>query len=459
MRAFPSDLFAGSRFAVLGLGRNGAAVVSALLAMGAEVQAWDDKSPPGPDDFACGGDAARFIASPLEDLTGFEALILSPGIPHHLPAPHPVALLAQQAGVPILSDAELLYRAVRKAGSLARFASVTGTNGKSTTTALLAHMLEQARVLVAAGGNLGTASLALPLLPDEGVYVIEMSSYMLERLESFHAATACLLNLTPDHLDRHGTMAGYAAAKRHVFDNMTPRDLAVIGVDDPYCRIQAQELIGKGLTVTLISVENPDCIAGISDALKDAPTLPGTHNLQNALIAQAMARHLGLSDEVIADGLRSYPGLPHRQALAATIDGIRFINDSKATNAEAAEKALLCYDRIIWIAGGIAKSGGIEALAPLFSRVARAYLIGRDAPVLRETLDAHGVANECVDTLEAATLASLAAAKALDAPVVLLSPACASFDQFASFEARGTHFVDILSKLSLATDGQQTGSP
>ncbi len=459
IRAFPSDLFAGSRFAVLGLGRNGAAVVSALLAMGAEVQAWDDKAPPGPNDFARDGNAARFIAAPLEELTGFEALILSPGIPHHLPFPHPVALLAQQAGVPILSDAEILYRAVRKAGSLARFASVTGTNGKSTTTALLAHMLEKARVPVAAGGNLGTASLALPLLPDEGVYVIEMSSYMLERLESFHAATACLLNLTPDHLERHGTMAGYASAKRHVFDNMTPRDLAVIGVDDAPCCAQAQELIAKGLTVTLISVDNPDTVRGISAALEEAPALPGKHNLQNALVAQAMARHLGLSDEMITDGLRSYPGLPHRQALAATIDGIRFINDSKATNAEAAEKALLCYDRIIWIAGGIAKSGGIQALAPLFDRIAKAYLIGRDAPLLRETLETHGVACESVETLEAATMASLETAKALGVPIVLLSPACASFDQFASFEARGAHFIDILSRLDRVDARRETGSP
>ena len=445
--AFPSDLFSGSRFAVAGLGRNGRAVVTALLSMGAEVQAWDDNAPPGPDDFAGCAGTSRFVAAPLEDLTGFEALILSPGIPHYLPTPHPVAVHARAAGVPILSDAEILYRAVRKAGSHARFASITGTNGKSTTTALLAHMIEGAGLPVAAGGNLGTASLALPLLPDEGVYVIEMSSYMLERLDRYHASTACLLNLTPDHLDRHGDMAGYASAKRHVFDNMTPQDLAVIGVDDAYCRKEAQELIGRGLRVAEISVQDARAVTGVATG-NNATTLPGAHNLQNMLVAQAMARHLGLDDDAIVRGIRTYPGLPHRQALAGVIDDIRFINDSKATNAEAAEKALLCYDRVIWIAGGMAKSGGIEALAPLFGRIAKAFLIGRDAPLLEQTLLAHGVATQNSVTLEAATQAALEAARAMDVKTVLLSPACASFDQFASFEARGASFVDILTRLS-----------
>ncbi|NVN03184.1 MULTISPECIES: UDP-N-acetylmuramoyl-L-alanine--D-glutamate ligase [Asaia] len=441
-RVFPSDLFAGSRFAVAGLGRNGSAVVKALLAMGAEVQAWDDKSPPEADPTQ-----KRFTAAPIETLAGFDALILSPGIPHLLPAPHPAAVKAREAHVPILSDAEILFQAVRRAGSKARFAAITGTNGKSTTTALLAHMLEKAGYPVAAGGNLGTASLALPLLPDNGVYVIEMSSYMLERLHDFHADTACLLNLTPDHLDRHGDMAGYAAAKRHVFDNMTASDLAVISIDDAYCREIAQDCASTGLTVLRLSVDDAPSVAAIATPMQQAPTLPGAHNLQNALAASAMARHLGLDEHEIAEGLRTYPGLPHRQALAGVIDGIRFINDSKATNAEAAEKALLCYDNVIWIAGGTAKSGGIDALPPLFGRIAKAFLIGRDAPLLQKILQDHHVAVENCGTLDVATEAALAAARALNVPVVLLSPACASFDQFASFEARGAHFVDILTRL------------
>ncbi|GAB6854737.1 UDP-N-acetylmuramoyl-L-alanine--D-glutamate ligase [Asaia astilbis] len=441
-RSFPADLFAGSRFAVAGLGRNGSAVVQTLLVMGADVQVWDDRNPPIADPTQ-----PRLTAAPIETLSGFDALILSPGIPHLLPTPHPVAEIARDAGVPILSDAEILYQAVRRTGSKARFAAITGTNGKSTTTALLAHMLEKAGRPVAAGGNLGTASLALPLLPDDGVYVIEMSSYMLERLHSFHADTACLLNLTPDHLDRHGDMAGYATAKRHVFDNMTADDQAVISIDDSYCQKIALTCIEHGLSVAPLSIDDRTSVAAIASALHSSTTLPGAHNLQNSLAASSMARHLGLDESAIADGLKTYPGLPHRQALAGVIDGIRFINDSKATNAEAAEKALLCYDKVIWIAGGTAKSGGIDTLAPLFPRIAKAYLIGRDASLLEKTLSDHNVAVEISGTLDAATKAALHAAKALHTPVVLLSPACASFDQFASFEARGAHFVDILTHL------------
>lgn len=434
--SFPSALFSGRRFAVCGLGRNGRAVVDALLSMGAEVLAWDDRSPPAPDP-----DRPRLIAAPLDDLGGCSALILSPGIPHDLPHPHPVAIRARAMGVSILSDAEILYRAVRESGSKARFASVTGTNGKSTTTALLAHMLGEAGVPVAAGGNLGTAALGLPLLPDNGVYVIEMSSYMLERLDRFHADTACLLNLTPDHLDRHGDMAGYAAAKRHVFDNMTPDDLAVISIDDPYCRKEAERLSSLGLRVETLCVHEGSDRERIAGFLCRSPALPGAHNLQNALAASAMARHLGLSDARIQDGLASYPGLPHRQALVAESGGVRFVNDSKATNAEAAEKALLCYDRVIWIAGGIAKSGGIDSLAPLFPRIAKAFLIGRDAEALASVLAGHGVAFECVGTLDRAVTCAADTARALGVGTVLLSPACASFDQFASFEARGERFV------------------
>ena len=240
MSAFPSDLFAGSRFAVLGLGRNGLPAAEALAAMGAQVVAWDDS------------EAARAPSSPslltradLSDdsrdikIADFDALILSPGIPHSLPQPHPVAARARAAGVPILSDAELLFQAVRRANSKARFVGITGTNGKSTTTALIAHILKTTGMAVAAGGNLGPAALALPLLGDDGVYVLEMSSYMLERLATLRFDAAAMLNLSPDHLDRHGDMAGYAAAKRAIFDRQTANDLAVIGTDDPPSREMA----------------------------------------------------------------------------------------------------------------------------------------------------------------------------------------------------------------------------
>jgi UDP-N-acetylmuramoylalanine--D-glutamate ligase len=453
MSAFPSDLFAGQRFAVVGLGKNGLPAAQALVAMGAKVTVWDDQ------------DTARAGASglPLRDLrTGpfaFDALVLSPGIPHHLPAPHPIAARAIEAGVPILSDAELLFRAVRRAGSRARFVGVTGTNGKSTTTALLAHVLATAGRPVASGGNLGPASLSLPLLPDIGVYVLEMSSYMLERLATMRFDAATMLNLSADHIDRHGDMAGYARAKIAVFDRQASDDLAVVGIDDALSREMAETLRGRATPVTTVSgvaaAADVRCVDGIlCDAegpiftMAEALALPGAHNAQNAAAASAIGGFLGVARGDIARGLATYPGLPHRQQLVATVDGVRFINDSKATNADAAERALVCYERIIWIAGGMAKEGGIEPLVPLFPRIARALLIGRDAPILSATLTSHGVPHETVATLEEAMPAAFAAAKAAGSDIVLLSPACASWDQFTGYDQRGDRFAALARGLS-----------
>ena len=436
-REFPPTLFAGRRYAVLGLGRNGAAAARALAAMGAEVTAWDD------------GEAARAAlsdrpggvrVSPLDDPAGFDALVLSPGIPHRLPAPHPFAARAIAAGIPVLSDAELLFEAVRGSGSGARFAGITGTNGKSTTTALLAHLLDTAGIANAAGGNLSPAALSLPLLPDGGVYVLEMSSYMLERAQTLRFDAACLLNLSPDHLDRHGDLAGYGAAKLAIFARQTGADLAVLGLDDAWSRAQADGLRAAPARLATIS----------GDGLPSpGPALPGPHNAQNAAAAVAMALHLGAAPDAVAAGLASFTGLAHRQRRIASIDGIAFVDDSKATNADAAARALGCYERLVWIAGGIAKSGGIEPLAPLFPRVAEALLIGRDAPLLAETLARHDVRHRVVGDLQHAVPAALAAARMHAAEVVLLSPACASFDQFADFEARGVAFAKLV-------DGLQT---
>ncbi|NVN41864.1 Mur ligase family protein, partial [Ameyamaea chiangmaiensis] len=246
MTAFPPTLLAGQRFAVLGLGRNGEASVRALAAMGAEVVAWDDSDTARA---AVGALPIGARIAPIADLATVDALVLSPGIPHRGERAHGVAAAAVAAGLPVLSDAEILFRAVRAAGSRARFAAITGTNGKSTTTVLLAHLLERAGFPVAAGGNLGPAALSLPLLPDNGVYVLEMSSYMLERLDQFHADVACLLNLTPDHLDRHGDMAGYAAAKAHIFDHQGPDDLALVGLGDAACDTIAATLAARGVPV------------------------------------------------------------------------------------------------------------------------------------------------------------------------------------------------------------------
>ena len=445
---FPPTLFAGRRYAVVGLGANGLPAARALMAMGAKVAAWDDSE---------AGRAAAPAGLPLRDLRegslDFDAIVLSPGIPHALPKPHPIAARAIAAGVPIISDVELLYQAVRLSGSRARFVGITGTNGKSTTTALLAHVLKQAGRAAAAGANLGPAALALPLLPNDGVYVLEMSSYMLERLQTVRFDAAAMLNLSADHIERHGDMAGYALAKRAVFDRQTPSDLAVIGVEDADSRAMAAWLNTRPAKVVRVAgAAHADvtCEAGVlRDAIgpifrmADAIALPGAHNAQNAAAAFAIAAFLGVPGDKIASGLASYPGLPHRQERIVTIQGVTFVNDSKATNAEAAERALVCYDRLIWIAGGMGKEGGIVPLIPLFPRIAHVLLIGRDAPIFAETLAAHGVPFERVETLDAAVPAAFAAARRLDVPVVMLSPATASWDQFRGYEHRGERFAEL----------------
>jgi UDP-N-acetylmuramoylalanine--D-glutamate ligase len=449
--SFPAHIFAGSRFAVVGLGRNGLPAARALRAMGAEVTAWDD----APAARAQAQAEGLCVAVPAMAAT--DALVLSPGIPHTLPAPHPIAAAARAAGVPVLSDAELLYRAVRAAGSHARFAGITGTNGKSTTTALLAHIIAQAGIPVAAGGNLGTAALALPLLPDDGIYVLEMSSYMLERLAGLRFDTAAMLNLSPDHLDRHGDMAGYARAKRAIFDRQRAEDAAILGIDDAPSRAMIHGLAGRVVTVSADSdadVSARDGIlrdsAGVICDLRAAAALPGAHNAQNAAAAAAMATALGIPREVIARGILTYPGLPHRQERVGSVGGVLFVNDSKATNADSAARALACYPRVVWIAGGIAKAGGIAPLAPFFPRIAYAFLIGRDAETLAGTLAQHGVAHALVGTLDAAVPAAWKAARSGAAPVVLLSPACASFDQFSGFDARGDRFRALVRTLAEA---------
>jgi UDP-N-acetylmuramoylalanine--D-glutamate ligase len=420
---FSPHIFKGQRFAVLGLGRAGLPAARALMAMGAEVTVWDDR----PEARA----AATGLTVAIPNLSGLTALVLSPGIPHQGSRAHPFATAATAAGLPILTDADLLFQAVRAAGSQARFVGITGTNGKSTTTALLAHVLTEAGIANAAGANLGTAALALPLLGNDGVYVLEMSSYMLERLATLRFSAAAMLNLSADHLDRHGDMACYALAKRHIFDRQTDADTAVIGIDDAPSRDMAGWLDQQHAHVVRISQHDTPIGTG--------PALPGAHNAQNISAVTALARALGVADTAIAAGIESYPGLPHRQERVASIHGVSWINDSKATNADSTAWALACYGRIVWIAGGTAKDGGIESLAPYFPRIVHALLIGRDAPILAETLARHGVSAQIAGTLEAA-VAEAAHRAPGHADVVLLSPACASWDQFTGFDQRGDRF-------------------
>ncbi len=441
--------FSGLRIAVVGLGRAGLPAAQRLAGWGAEVVVWDDR--------AESRDAAERAGLTVADVTQgvfrHDVLLLSPGIPHALPRPHSAAERARDAGAPILSDVEFLFRAVRAAGSAARFIGITGTNGKSTTTALIHHLLEGAGMLSAVGGNLGPAALGLDLLGPEGTYTLEMSSYSLERLATVRFNLAVMLNLSADHLDRHGSMAGYAAAKANIFARQTGDDLAVLGQDDAMTAA-----MGQGLAARLVPISGLRPVPGgiwaegtrlrdeageILD-LREAPALPGSHNAQNAAAAAAVALAMSVGRDVLTAGLRSFGGLPHRQERVGTMGGVAFVNDSKATNADSTARALASYDRVVWIAGGIGKEGGISSLLPLLPRVAKAFLIGRDANSFAATLAEAGIPHEVAGTLDAAGPAAAAEARAGAAPVVLLSPAAASFDQFTGFDQRGDRFRAIV---------------
>jgi len=449
--------YAGKRVVVLGLARSGLATVQALVAGGADVVAWDDK--PAARD-AVGNEALLQDPAAI-DWSGVAALILSPGIPHGFPRPHPAVLAARAANVPIIGDIELLGRAQPEA----RFVGITGTNGKSTTTALIGHILATAGRPVQIGGNLGKPALSLEPLGAAGTYVLECSSFQLELIETLAFDIAILLNITPDHLDRHGDMDGYIAAKRRIFAHQDGDAVNVIGIDDAICRDLCDEMRRRG-PARVIPISAASTVADgvyapdrrLFDAtagqprlvldLAEAERLPGSHNWQNAAAAYAAARALGVPAETIARAIRSFPGLAHRQELVGMIGGVRYINDSKATNADAAEKALACYDAIYWIAGGLPKEGGITPLTPYFGRLRHTYLIGAATEEFAATLG-NSVPFTRSGDLAAAVAAASAAARRDRIPgaVVLLSPACASYDQFAHFEARGDAFRDLVGRL------------
>jgi UDP-N-acetylmuramoylalanine--D-glutamate ligase len=446
-----------SRFAVLGLARSGLATARALQAAGIEYLAWDDD--------AAKREAAQkkgvTLADPLQaNWDSLDALVISPGIPHNYPKPHPVAVRAKEARKPIIGDIELLARATQPQG--AKFVGITGTNGKSTTTALIGHVLQQAGRKVEVGGNLGQPVLDFAMLKQGGIYVLEMSSYQLELVEQLRCHVAVLLNITPDHLDRHGGMAGYIAAKRRIFNNQTATDAAIIGIDSEPTRALAEELAREGgRKIVRVAVGHKveggvyaidgvlhEDDSGFSIDLRPILTLPGAHNWQNACAAFATCRALGVAADDIARGLRSYPGLAHRQERVAEINGVVYVNDSKATNADATEKALSSYDTIYWIAGGRPKEGGIEPLRSHFPRVVHAFLIGEAAEQFAATLQGKVAFTVC-GTLQHALQAAHAMAQIERRAhaVVLLSPACASFDQWPSFEARGDAFRAQAQKL------------
>ena len=449
--------FKDRKVAVLGLARSGCAAVAALKAGGAEVLAWDDSEKTR----AALADEIAFSDPAQIDWRQVAALMLSPGIPHSFPKPHPAATSARAAGVPIIGDIELLGRAQPET----RYIGVTGTNGKSTTTALIGHILATAGKTVEIGGNLGPPALGLKPLGGEGTYILEMSSFQLELVTTLVFDIAVLLNITPDHLDRHGDMDGYIAAKKRIFARQADGCAAIIGVDDAICRDIAETLSrDSAARVVPISVLEP--VAGgvyvadgwLIDALDDvskrvfdlagAPRLPGSHNAQNAAAAYAVARQAGLMPEEAIAGIRTFPGLAHRQELVDTIDGVRYINDSKATNADATEKALACYEAIYWIAGGLPKAGGITSLAPYFARLRHAFLIGNATGEFAATLEGKVAYTSCGDLATAvATASDRARGEHASGAVVLLSPACASYDQFPNFEVRGDTFRSLVAGL------------
>ena len=447
--------FHGLPVAVMGLGKSGLAAARALQESGAEVWAWDDSEDRRAE--------AREAGITLVDLNGCNwaevpSLILSPGIPDRYPEPHPVAAAAREAGAEVIGDIELLGRARPDAS----YIGVTGTNGKSTTTALIGHVLTLSGRDCEVGGNLGPPVMEFEML-ESGSYVLEMSSYQLERTFSITFDVAVLLNISPDHLDRHGGFDGYVAAKRNIFRRQTAPRTAVIGVDDETCRKIHAELLAAGdQNIVPISGEGP-VEGGVYVAngvlyddtegqkvpalnLAEVPTLPGLHNAQNAAAAYATCKAAGVEPPVIAACIRSFPGLAHRQEIVARIDGVTYVNDSKATNADAAARALACYDEIHWILGGRAKEGGLAGLERYYPKVARAYVIGEAAEPFAAALEGKVEAEVCGD-LETAVAAAQKAASAAGKGVVLLSPACASFDQFANFEVRGDSFRSLVEAL------------
>jgi UDP-N-acetylmuramoylalanine--D-glutamate ligase len=454
--------FAGQKVAVFGLGKSGLASCRALMAGGASVVAGDDST--------AGRDAAAGIGVAVEDLARadwscFAALVLAPGVPLTHPEPHWVVRKARAAGVEIIGDVELYARERGRRAPDAPFVAITGTNGKSTTTALTAHILKSAGRDVQMGGNIGTAVLALEPPQPGRCHVIEMSSFQIGLTPTLQPTVGILLNVTPDHLDRHGTMEAYAALKaRLVQEAQHP----VLGDDDDWCRdiserlrlasrtwvdiVSAQSRVRHGWYATgstLVSGAPWTGPAGDFADLAGIGSLRGRHNVQNALAASAAAMHLGVRAPEVAAALKTFPGLPHRLEEIGRIGRALFINDSKATNADSAATALAAFDRdILWIVGGRPKQGGIASLTPFFPRIARAYLIGEATEEFAATLDGRVPFVRC-GTLDNAVAAASADAAASDAPqpVVLLSPACASFDHYRNFEVRGDAFRALAAAL------------
>ncbi len=439
-----TSAFAGTRYAVLGLARSGMAAVESLLAGGAEVTAWDSREEPRR---ALEGRVE--LADPLGiDLAGFAGVVVSPGVPLNS---HPIASHAEAAGVPVIGDIEL-FALARPDLPAHRVVGITGTNGKSTTTALVHHVLQSAALPTRMGGNIGLPVLGQAPLPPGGVYVLELSSYQIDLTHSLACDVAALLNITPDHLDRYDGFEAYAASKARLFAMQDADQFAVFGVGDSETRSVAERELARHLPGKVQSVDGADLLS----LQPDWPTLQGPHNLQNAAVAVAIAEALGLTQAQWAPALASFRGLPHRMERVAEAGGLLFINDSKATNPASTAPALAAFPpnpnkRVHWIVGGLPKGDDLDECAPLFGNIAAAYTIGEAGPMFADLLRPHMPVTRSEMMCDAIQQA-MAAARPGD--VILLSPACASFDQFRDYEARGDSFRQIVQ--ALTTD---QGSP
>lgn len=454
----PVTSFAGKTVAVFGLGASGLAVCHALRAGGAEVVACDDSI-----DKMVEATQANFITADLRQVSwaSFAALVLTPGVPLTHPKPHWTVDAAGEAKVEVIGDIELFCRERRLHAPDAPFVAITGTNGKSTTTALVAHLLREAGHDVQMGGNIGTAILSLQAPAKSRVHVIEMSSYQIDLTPSLDPSVGILLNISEDHIDRHGSLSHYAAVKERLLAGVQEKGVAIVGVDDDLSSAIADRVAQSGKNVIRVSVTRPIehgvCISGariMRDAgavateiadIADIGSLRGAHNAQNAACASACALALGVTPAILQRGLRSFPGLAHRMEQIGRRNGVLYVNDSKGTNADAAGRALSSFDAIYWIAGGRPKTGGITSLQKWFPRIRKAYLIGEAAGEFAATLNGEAP-YEIVQTLDAAIPAALRDAETdgIAGAVVLLSPACASFDQYRNFEIRGDRFRELV---------------
>jgi UDP-N-acetylmuramoylalanine--D-glutamate ligase len=435
--------FKGKRFGVLGLGKSGAAALKALNLSGVDVFGWDDK-----DANRIGIHSDLLVDLYSYNMSELDYLVLSPGISHTLPTSHPVVVRAREAGSVIINDVSLFKEAYK--GDVI---AITGTNGKSTTTALATHVLGKS-MICQMGGNIGTPVMCLD--QSSSVAVVELSSYQTEVVSDLSARGLVWLNITPDHIDRHGDMDGYVQAKKRIFETLNKNDVAVICVDDAYSQKVFDEVHNDGVWTCLpvstkhklengVSIINGEIFdKGVCvGSMHNAHRLKGEHNHQNAACVYAIAKyiyHCGL--ETILDGFNSFDGLAHRQFHVGTIGNVDYINDSKATNAEASEQALKSYDNIYWLAGGVAKDGGIDGLSSCFPRVKKAYLYGACATNFAQTLRKAQCDYQVFDCLEDALIqAHIDAQASEECSTVLLSPACASFDQYPNFEIRGESFT------------------